>query len=224
MRFKFQEKKKTVLEFTSLDSKLKNTYQSVIDEITVIVDVGVSDGRFIANFRNIFPKCKRFIGIDPLDLYDKVTDFEFVKGLIGRECSEVDFNVAADLFTSSKLYLGESRIISQQYRLDCLLEGLSVSKSEKIFLKLDTQGMDIECLESAIGYLDCVTLALIEVQMRPYSEGMLYFSESISRLKELNFEVCEILNPINRSLDDSLGQIDLLIAPKNSSIFESSSW
>lgn len=224
MKFTYRKMEPLGIEFSSIDEKLANVYKPIINDISILVDVGVSDGRFIKKSRNLFRNCNRYIGIDPIDLYNKVTDFEFVKGLIGKKCAEVRFNVTSDLFTSSKLYLGEKQITSQQYRLDCLLNLLEISKSENIFLKLDTQGMDVECLESAKEYLTCIKLALIEIQMRPFSEGMLYFSESILRLRRLGFEVCEIFNPINRVFDGSLGQIDLLIAPISSSIFESGKW
>jgi hypothetical protein len=147
-----------------------------------------------------------------------------VNALVGSYCTELDFSVSEDLFTSSKLYPGIRNIRSKQVRMNCLLKSLDVDIDDKIFAKIDTQGADLECLESFGDYLSAINIAIVEVQMKPFSNGMNFFSESIDKVSKLGFEVCEFLNPLYRDFDGTLGQIDLLLVPKNSTIMRELTW
>jgi hypothetical protein len=195
-----------------------------LNSTTVLVDIGVSDGRFISASEHLFPNVHTKIGIDPIAIYERSAKFNYVQAIIGGTCSEVNFNFSSDLFTSSKLYAGVRSEKVQQFRLDCLLQRSKIAYSERIFLKIDSQGMDIECLESGGDYLKSINLVLIELQMKPYTIGMSYFSESVERLSKLGYEACEFLNPVDRSLDGTLGQIDLLVARKDSKVFSDLKW
>lgn len=224
MMFRKSKAPTQTFEFEGLTSRLMNYKQYVLNDINVLVDIGCSDGRFIESTRPLFPNLVRTIGVDPIDSYSQRVDYERFIGLIGSECRDITFSVSDDLYTSSKLYPGVREVISTQFRLDCLLEKQEVSDSSKIFLKIDTQGCDLECLESAGGYLSAISIALVEIQLRPFSEGMRYFSQSVEIIRSLGFEVCEIVNPLFRDHDKTLGQVDLLIAPINSEIFLSTKW
>jgi len=208
----------STLDRLALYSKL------VLNNTTVLVDIGVSDGRFISASDHLFPNVHTKIGIDPIASYERVTDFCYVQAIVGASCTAVNFNITSDLFTSSKLYSGERSEKVQQFRLDCLLQQSQITNNEKIFLKIDSQGMDIECLESAGNYLNSIDLVLLELQMKPYAAGMNFFSESVQRLNKLGYEPCEFLDPIDRSLDGTLGQIDLLVARKDSIVFSDLRW
>ena len=210
--------KASTLERLSLYSQVS------LSSTTVLIDIGVSDGRFISSSEHLFPNVHTVIGIDPIASYKRSSNFEYVQAIIGSSCTQVNFNIASDLFTSSKLYEGERSEKVSQYRLDCLLNDWGISNRERIFLKIDSQGMDVECLESAGDYLKSIDLVLLELQMKPFAPGMKYFSESIERLSQLGYEPCEFLDQVDRKLDGTLGQIDLLVARKDSQFFMDLSW
>jgi hypothetical protein len=222
MRFR-RSKVPREVEFDTTFSRLSIYSDAILRNIQVVIDIGVSDGRFISATRELFPLA-RLICKDQIDDYQNITDFEYENGLIGNKCEVSSFSVASDLFTSSQLYPGIRSIQAQQFRMECLLRDMGIAIGSEIFVKIDSQGMDLICLRSFGEYLPYITLAIIEIQMKPYTPGMKYFTDSIAEISELGFEVCEFLNPINRSLDSSLGQIDLLIAPKTSKMMEDIRW
>lgn len=211
-------------EFQPTLTRLSVYEEKILKNVDLLIDVGCSDGRFIKSSQKILPKDVRKIGIDPISEYDQVGEFEFINALIGSECTEIDFSISNDLFTSSKLYPGVRNIKSNQIRMECLLKSLGVQLGQIIFAKIDTQGADLECLESFGEYLSAVHIAIVEIQMKPYSNGMNFFTESIYKISELGFEVCEFLNPIYRNFDGTLGQIDLLLVPKNSDLMKELKW
>ncbi len=210
-------------EFSPI-AEILEKYKKILLNCEVLVDIGVSDGRFIQGVENSLPKQIRKIGIDPVSDYAKRIEFERVEAVIGSVCTNLEFSISKDLFTSSKLYPGVRTVTVKQFRLECLLESLNVALGKSILLKIDTQGADIECLESAGRYLPYIQLAILEVQLKPFAKGMTYFSESIMKISQLGFEVVEFMNPINRALDQTLGQIDLIIFPKQKLFLESNEW
>ena len=211
-------------EFLHTIERLRIYQDKNFEDISVLIDIGVSDGRFIQASHELFPTISRVIGVDPIDEYSHLTEFEYIKALIGSKCNEVPFSVSEDLFTSSKLYGDERTINAKQMRMDCLLDELNIDKNQSFFVKIDTQGSDLECLQSFGTYIKCIKMALVEIQMRPYSEGMHFFSQSVLEISRMGFEVIEVLNPLFRNFDGSLGQLDLLIVPKSSKILESTKW
>jgi hypothetical protein len=220
----WNKKKLPIQEFFSTLDRLSFYQDKILKHIDVLIDVGCSDGRFTKSTRNILPANIRRIGIDPIPDYKSVDTFEFVNALVGSYCTEIDFSVSEDLFTSSKLYPGIRSIRSEQVRMDCLLKSLDVKKDANIFAKIDTQGADLECLESFGDYLSAIQIAIVEIQMKPFTDGMNFFSESIDKVSKLGFEVCEFLNPLYRDFDGTLGQVDLLLVPKNSIVLKELSW
>jgi len=220
----WNKNKSKVQEFQSTIDRLSLYEDKILKHIDVLVDIGCSDGRFIKSTKNILSSNIRRIGVDPISDYKRIDDFEFVNAIVGSNCTELDFSVSEDLFTSSKLYPGIRNIRSKQVRMSCLLKSLDVDMGAKIFAKIDTQGADLECLESFGDYLSAINIAIVEVQMKPFSNGMNFFSESIDKVSRLGFEVCEFLNPLYRDFDGTLGQIDLLLVPKNSTIMRELSW
>ncbi len=199
-------------------------YEKTLLNCEVLIDIGVSDGRFIQSIENSLPGLIRKIGIDPISDYVDRAKFERVEAVIGSVCTNLEFGISEDLFTSSKLYPGVRTVTVKQFRLECLLESLNVTLGKRIFLKIDTQGADVECLESAGRYLPYIQLAILEVQLKPFANGMTYFSDSIMKISQLGFEVVEFTNPINRALDQTLGQIDLVVLPMQKLAKESNEW
>ena len=224
MRFLRKNLSRSPLDEFSPIALILEKYKNVLRNCQVLIDIGVSDGRFIQAVENYLPKQVRKIGIDPIADYVNRIEFERVEAVIGSRCTTLEFGISEDLFTSSKLYPGVRTVRVKQFRLECLLESLNVAVGNDIFLKIDAQGADVECFESAGKYLPYIQLAILEVQLKPFAHGMTYFSDSILKISQLGFEVVELTNPINRALDQTLGQIDLVVFPKQKLVKESNEW
>jgi FkbM family methyltransferase len=74
------------------------------------------------------------------------------------------------------------------------------------FLKLDTQGFDLEVLHGARAALDRVAALVIELPVRPIYDGMPSLVEGLGHLHDLGFEVTGMF-PVTRDRD-RLGAVE----------------
>jgi hypothetical protein len=211
-------------EFKSLNENLSEYLDLLGHTFDVVIDVGCSDMRFLISTSQLFSKNTIFYGFDALDYGYSGKDFIKINSLVGNVCSKVQFNRSVDSFTSSKLYKGIEELMVPQVRLDCFLESEGVPITSNILLKTDTQGMDIECIQSLGKYLGSAKLVICEVQMRPFAEGMKFFNDSVFELSSMGFHVADFINPLPRSLDQTTGQIDLLLLRKEDPIYLENKW
>lgn len=86
-------------------------------------------------------------------------------------------------------------------RLDRIFEenvrGIS---QPRVFLKMDTQGCDLEVLEGARGCLDHIVAIQTELAVKPTYEGMPTLPEALMRLNAMGFELTGMF-PVARDLD-----------------------
>lgn len=81
--------------------------------------------------------------------------------------------------------------------LDQLSDGLS---SPRIYLKMDTQGFDLEVLAGATGVLDRILALQTEVSFRPIYHGMPSYQDSLREFQARGFQVVDFM-PVNRESD-----------------------
>ena len=75
----------------------------------------------------------------------------------------------------------------------------------RVYLKMDTQGWDLEVLAGASGCLERIQAFQSEVAMHPIYDGMPALHESLSRFQDLGFGVSGLF-PV--SLDSNLEVIE----------------
>src|SRR5208282_754513 len=78
--------------------------------------------------------------------------------------------------------------------IDSCCDGLT---TPRIFLKLDTQGYDLEVLAGAGQGLDCTVALQVELSVKPVYQGMVNYLDAIPRINALGFEVTGLF-PVNR--------------------------
>lgn len=71
-------------------------------------------------------------------------------------------------------------------RLDGLLEELGAAES-RIFLKVDTQGNDLDVVRGAAGLLDRVVGLQVELAIRPMYKAVPSYVEVLAELRQLGF-------------------------------------
>jgi FkbM family methyltransferase len=71
----------------------------------------------------------------------------------------------------------------------------------RVFLKMDTQGWDLEVLEGATGCLDQIVAIQTELAVKPTYQGMPTLPEALVRLNGLGFELTGMF-PVARDLDN----------------------
>lgn len=83
-------------------------------------------------------------------------------------------------------------------RLDTILgECVEQFRTRRFFLKMDTQGWDLEVLSGARGCLDLIFGLQSEISVRSIYDGMPSYTESLTRLQDAGFAVTGIF-PVQR--------------------------
>ncbi len=95
-------------------------------------------------------------------------------------------------------------------RLDAILPQLVPAGVERIFLKLDTQGWDIEVLEGASGCLERIMALQLEVSARPVYEGMPTYLEALGYATSLGFALTDAV-PVVRDSRNRVIEFDCVL-------------
>ena len=209
-----------------MDLSVYELYEvEILSEISLVLDIGVSDGVFLNRSAKHFSGNPRRIGVDPIiyNDFEKWESVEFYEFAVSSKCGEVNYFVSEDKVGSSINSSYGNKMVPSK-RIDCFFEEIQVQRFENIFVKLDTQGSEIDCLKSLGPYLEDVSAIHVESWLKPFGGAGKYFANTIQELDELGFFVCEIIDPLRRLKDSKLGQIDLLCLRKNSKLYYDLDW
>lgn len=190
-----------------------------------VIDVGVAFGT--PAIYSAFPKAKYFL-IEPVaeclptlqGLRQKL-NAEYFLVAAGAENGEVTFNVHDDISGSSlypqaegKVMDGEARTVPMK-RLDAMLPQ---QLEHPVFLKIDTQGAEIEALKGLGERIKEIDLLILETTMMPMRHGIPQFADIVRFCDEAGFAVYDVLEGHTRALDGALAQIDLAFVRKDSAL------
>jgi hypothetical protein len=113
-------------------------------------------------------------------------------------------NEATSQFKTINIISAQERVSFK--RLDEVFRELQVSPNvEGIYLKLDTQGYDLEVIRGAQCVVKHVKAIQSEISFQPIYSGMPNFIETISEYERLGFEISGVF-PVSR--DGSLRLIE----------------
>lgn len=187
------------------------TLRSVLEryEVDHVIDVGANTGQFGRLARSIYSG--RISSFEPVshvfvELADAIASdqsWNIYQCALGAESGMKTIHVSASSVYSSLLKannfcaarfgtrsLGEREESVTVRRLDEVLEEISPGNhQEKIYLKLDTQGYDIEVFKGLGEKLHNVVALQSEVSLIPLYEDMPHWTESISIYEKAGFGV-----------------------------------
>ena len=198
-------------------------------EIADVIDVGANEGQFGSMIRDLGFAGKIYSFEPVLEAYAKLSkasardrDWRVFNFALGSAEGNAEINVSGFTSFSSLLKLTDyavnrwedskvSKTESIRVRtLDtCVNEGL-IELSANSFLKMDTQGYDLEVFKGARGTLRNIKCMLSEISLIPVYENMPHYVDSISLFEEHGFRVSG-LYPITRNKDMSLNEMDCLL-------------
>jgi Methyltransferase FkbM domain len=98
-------------------------------------------------------------------------------------------------------------------RLDSLLPD---SMEHPVFLKVDTQGAELEVLKGLGNRIGEIDLLILETTMMPARHGIPQFADVVRFCDDAGFAVYDVLEGHMRALDGALAQIDLAFVRKDS--------
>ena len=179
--------------------------------IDCVLDVGANRGQFVNFLRQEVGYEGDVISFEPIQenaqfLRSKaVADkkWRICPYALGRNESRANLNVMqCDDFSS---FLDPSNEVAPEYsemnsvariesvdirRLDAALEELNIKPTERsLYLKMDTQGFDLEVVAGATSVVKHVRALQTEVSCIPIYEAMPDIIETIRTLRELNFHL-----------------------------------
>ena len=110
-----------------------------------------------------------------------------------------------DRFAALRLEPRKERV--EVRRLDDVFDAAVRPLSDPVtFLKLDTQGSDLDVLHGASGVLERVAALVTELPVVPIYEGMPALVDALGRLQDLGFEITGMF-PVTRDRD-GLGAVE----------------
>jgi FkbM family methyltransferase len=215
--------------------KYKTTYPSQIvlnhlkyNNITVVLDVGANTGQYSHELRKAGYK-GRIISFEPLnEAFLKLRlnasndkNWQVFNYALGEANGSATIHVSKHSPSSSLLpmtklhneaapgseYVKEERI--EIKTLDSIFKTLGIG-SEKVFMKVDTQGYEKNVLEGAAGTIPAITGIQLELSAsRLYQGEDLYYS--ICRfVEERNFHLVRIIPGFNHAVTHDMLQFDAL--------------
>lgn len=202
-------------------------------DVELVIDVGANVGQFATNLRDGGYR-GRIVSIEPVASNVAVLreaaapdgDWSVHSFALGRESGEMTINVPRNTLLSSFLApndyarhrfpdseLDGTELVAV-HRLDEVFDSLAEPLvNPRTYLKMDTQGWDLEVLAGATGCLDHVVGLQTEISMKPIYEGMPSYLESLARLDALGFGVTGFY-PVTRDYDLRVIEYDCVLVRK----------
>lgn len=178
--------------------------------VDVVLDVGANEGQYARHLRGIGYK-GRIVSVEPLAAPFETLQrsassdprWDAVQMGLGAEDREVLAHVPTDTRFSSirqplpalHAFDDDSRPVRTERidvrRLDGVFDQL-VQPHERVFLKVDTQGYELEVLDGADGVLDRLVGLRLEMSLAPLYEGEPLANEVLQRVAALGFALWDV--------------------------------
>lgn len=213
-----------ITKFTKILNSLNmiNNLKKLNLDVSNILDIGAHFGEFAKDIHRLYPKSYILMIEGNEKCEDKLDElpFDYCIALLSDSNKEVDFHLNPNNLccTGSSYYKEntehyENSIVKKvdTYTLDEVVESTG---KEFNFIKLDTQGSELDILEGGKNTLEKAKYVLIEcssIKERVYNEGSPHIDDVIEYMKEHNFSTYHIVDehvwPVSTSNSYSLGEI-----------------
>lgn len=239
MKFKFCRKVANLMGyelFKGEDSALLSTHLKLMinnANIDLVIDVGANEGQFAQSIREIQFKGE-IHSFEPVEkTFDVVRELSnsdpnwfCYKLAMGAETETKQINVAKSSVFSSlhtpssfgkKRFRGAAMTSKETINMTTLDErfGSKRFQQNRLLLKTDTQGFDLQVLKGARGILNQVKVIICELSLQPIYNDIPNYTEMLEFLAEAGFQPTGFY-PISRKKDDaSLIEMDCVLVNTN---------
>jgi FkbM family methyltransferase len=197
-------------------------------DIDLVVDVGANTGQYAAGLRAA-GYGGRIASFEPLTGPQRVLagatardpQWESWRLALGARSGSADAHVSEDTRNSSVLAVGErhlravpdSRIVGSELvlmeRLDSVWSRI-VSGARRPYLKIDTQGYELEVLRGATAVLGAVVLVEVELSLLPTYEAGPLFEHVVAFLAEHRFSPIAFEGVLDDERTGEMLQVDAI--------------
>jgi len=196
--------------------------------IDCVIDVGANRGQFATEVRRLGFR-GRIVSFEPVAGEYAVLRKRFAgdtmwRGFpyaLGQEDKAAEMSVFNDLTVMSSLLtpIGKQKNVQLQpvevKRLDGLLPGvLPDLKDARIFLKMDTQGFDLEVFKGARGVLERIFGLQSELSIRPLYRDMPHYLEALSVYESAGFDLSN-LTVVSRTSATDLQELNCFMVKRS---------
>lgn len=158
-------------------------------DVDLVVDVGANTGQYAAHLRDA-GYGGHLVSIEPVpEAYrslllrtERDKSWRAIEGALGRTPGRATVNVAANSVSSSVLHVLQSHLAAEPESnsigtvevsvrtLDDVLDEVAQAY-RRPFIKVDTQGYELEVLEGAVRHLDRIVGVEVEMSLTPLYDG-----------------------------------------------------
>lgn len=195
-------------------------------EIDCVLDVGANKGQYAKELRSIGYN-GLIVSFEPLR-----KEFKILKDLFRGDDQWIGFNIALGSVTETKVItipklsvmsslldpIVEDTIFQKEnvevVRLDELVGSIhKIKESSRIFLKMDTQGFDLEVFRGSSGCLNRIHGIQSELSIFPLYKDMPHYTDSLSFYESNGFELYNF-SVVNRTDINGILELNCLMYNK----------
>jgi FkbM family methyltransferase len=182
-------------------------------EINCVIDVGANNGGFAKTLRSI-GYSGYILSFEPDPLAYSELEIHFANdsrwkgynlalGSINTQSilNINEFSVMNSFLSGNQNTSATVKTINVEVNtLDSLTnEILSFNTDSRIFLKMDTQGYDLEVMKGCHALIDKILLMQSEISVQPLYENMPHYIESLQFYESLNFHLVDLFSVTRNS-------------------------
>ncbi|MCA9951888.1 MAG: FkbM family methyltransferase [Anaerolineales bacterium] len=200
-------------------------------DINCVLDVGANQGQYAKNLRRIGYR-GHICSFEPIKqdfetLLDAFKDDPHWTGFnfaLGNENTQKPFNVATECSAMSsflsptdpnwRLHTATVEI----KRLDTIFEPIMTRigmTQPRVFLKMDTQGYDVEVIRGAQSHIDKILGLQSEISIMPIYSGMPHYLDALGFYESLDFCLFGASEAARNPDEDSLLEMNCIMVHKN---------
>lgn len=195
-------------------------------KINYVLDVGANKGWFAKHLR-MFGYSGHIICFEPIRsdyeiisrLADKDPKWQVFNFALGAENSvkrfnfmkDVDGNTTLSSFLQPKVTNWVEKVDSvMERRVDDVLDEI-IKEDARFFLKIDTQGYDLEVMKGCARWLNKVALLQSEISITPIYDQMPHYTQALEYYESLGFSLID-LHVVDRAPHGSVLEYDCVMA------------
>lgn len=195
--------------------------------INVVIDVGAAAGTWSTKASIVWPYAS-YLLVEPLverksvleSLASQHSNFRYFPFAAGNATSSLDFLITEDLDGSgvASSISDRSQVRSVPViRLDDVVK--ENNKKGPYVVKLDTHGFEVPIIEGCSGFLNEVSLFIIECYGFKIADNSLLFWEMCQYMDRLGFRLFDIVDVMYRPRDGAFWQCDAFFIKNTNEIF-----
>ena len=228
---KLKAKIKMRLGVPSLEWSLTNLKRNGFNP-SIISDIGAYEGKWTEEVLEIFPLARYYL-FEAQKSKERILKKQssqhhnvfYSIGLLGAEDGkEIAFNE----------YETASSVLSEHFSTEASVTKKKLQTFDSVlrenkwpypdFIKIDTQGYELEILKGATGALINAEVVLLEVSFIDVYKNMPLVKEVIDFMEAKGFQVYDICSLLLRPYDKALFQSDIIFVKQSSALVSSKRW